>query len=144
MTLAPPIKPIFLRINMGIIIRSFHAVAEDNDAHPNQTYRGSDNIPAVRVMTFDQRQLGEGDIDVEAAISGIGASRRVWAPQSPIPIFVLTLELVPAFIITKVRKNSLKNESYRPGQLARITGVSTDTLRHYERKDLLKSRRSPN
>jgi len=38
----------------------------------------------------------------------------------------------------------LKNESYRPGQLARITGVSTDTLRHYERKGLLKSRRSPN
>jgi DNA-binding transcriptional MerR regulator len=28
--------------------------------------------------------------------------------------------------------------------LARITGVSTDTLRHYERKGLLKSRRSPN
>jgi len=43
-----------------------------------------------------------------------------------------------------VRKNSLKNESYRPGQLARITGVSTDTLRHYERKGLLKPRRSPN
>jgi MerR family transcriptional regulator, copper efflux regulator len=38
----------------------------------------------------------------------------------------------------------LKNESYRPGQLARITGVSTDTLRHYERKGLRKSRRSPN
>jgi DNA-binding transcriptional MerR regulator len=38
----------------------------------------------------------------------------------------------------------LKNESYRPGQLARITGVSTDTLRHYERKGLLKSRRSLN
>jgi DNA-binding transcriptional MerR regulator len=39
---------------------------------------------------------------------------------------------------------TVKNESYRPGQLARITGVSTDTLRHYERKGLLKSRRSPN
>jgi DNA-binding transcriptional MerR regulator len=56
----------------------------------------------------------------------------------------LTLELVPAFILTKVEKNSMKNESYRPGQLARITGVSADTLRHYERKGLLKSRRSPN
>jgi DNA-binding transcriptional MerR regulator len=33
---------------------------------------------------------------------------------------------------------------YRPSQLARITGVSTDTLRHYERKGLLKSGRSPN
>jgi len=41
-------------------------------------------------------------------------------------------------------KNDLKNELYRPGQLARITGVSTDMLRHYERKGLLKSRRSPN
>jgi thiol:disulfide interchange protein len=27
-------------------------------------------------------------------------------------------------------KNDLKNELYRPAQLARITGVSTDTLRH--------------
>jgi MerR family transcriptional regulator, copper efflux regulator len=41
-------------------------------------------------------------------------------------------------------KNGLNNELYRPSQLARITGVSTDTLRHYERKGLLKSRRSPN
>ena len=40
--------------------------------------------------------------------------------------------------------NALRNDSYRPGQLARITGVSADTLRHYERKGLLKSRRSPN
>ena len=60
------------------------------------------------------------------------------------PIFGLTLELVPDFIITKVENDSLKNESYRPGQLARITGVSTDTLRHYERKGLIKSRRLPN
>jgi MerR family Zn(II)-responsive transcriptional regulator of zntA len=43
-----------------------------------------------------------------------------------------------------MRKNGLKNELYRSGQLARLTGVSTDTLRHYERKGLLKSRRSPN
>src|SRR5215470_12067734 len=43
-----------------------------------------------------------------------------------------------------MRKNDLKNELYRPSQLARITGVSTDTLRHYERKGLLKSRRLPN
>jgi DNA-binding transcriptional MerR regulator len=43
-----------------------------------------------------------------------------------------------------MEKNSLKNELYRPCQLARITGVSTDTLRHYERKGLLKARRSPN
>src|SRR5215475_6882484 len=91
MPLAPPIKPTFLRINMGIIIRSFQAVADDNDAHPNQTYGGYDNIPSIRAMTFDQRQIVEGDIDVEAAISSIDASRRVCSPQSPIPNFCLDL-----------------------------------------------------
>ncbi len=32
----------------------------------------------------------------------------------------------------------------RAGELARLAGVSTDTLRHYERKGLLKPRRAPN
>jgi DNA-binding transcriptional MerR regulator len=32
----------------------------------------------------------------------------------------------------------------RSAELARMTGVSTDTLRHYERKGLLAPRRSPN
>lgn len=32
----------------------------------------------------------------------------------------------------------------RPGRLARLAGVSTDTLRHYERKGLLTPRRSSN
>jgi DNA-binding transcriptional MerR regulator len=32
----------------------------------------------------------------------------------------------------------------RSGELARLTGVSADTLRHYERKGLLKPRRAPN
>ncbi len=36
------------------------------------------------------------------------------------------------------------NGSLRPGELARIAGVSTDTLRHYERKGLLSAKRSPN
>jgi len=32
----------------------------------------------------------------------------------------------------------------RPAELAQVAGVSTDTLRHYERKGLLKATRSPN
>lgn len=32
----------------------------------------------------------------------------------------------------------------RAGELAQLVGISTDTLRHYERKGLLKPRRAPN
>ena len=40
---------------------------------------------------------------------------------------------------------SPKSEYLRAGELARLAGVSTDTLRHYERKGLLaRSRRSAN
>jgi DNA-binding transcriptional MerR regulator len=35
-------------------------------------------------------------------------------------------------------------QTLRPSQLARLASVSTDTLRHYERKGLLASRRSSN
>jgi DNA-binding transcriptional MerR regulator len=56
----------------------------------------------------------------------------------------LTLESVPSFIIRAVAKNGLQNTMLRAGELARLTGVSTDTLRHYERKGLLKPRRAPN
>jgi DNA-binding transcriptional MerR regulator len=56
----------------------------------------------------------------------------------------LTLESVPGFIIGGVKKKESRNDSLRAGELARISGVSTDTLRHYERKGLLTSRRSPN
>ncbi len=34
--------------------------------------------------------------------------------------------------------------AYRSGQLARLTGVSTDTLRHYERMGILRSTRAAN
>jgi DNA-binding transcriptional MerR regulator len=44
----------------------------------------------------------------------------------------------------KVEMKKSGNGSLRSGQLARLTGVSTDTLRHYERKGLLKSSRSAN
>jgi DNA-binding transcriptional MerR regulator len=38
----------------------------------------------------------------------------------------------------------ITNGCLRSGELARMVGVSTDTLRHYERKGLLTSSRSPN
>jgi DNA-binding transcriptional MerR regulator len=37
-----------------------------------------------------------------------------------------------------------QSRSLRPGQLAQLAGVSTDTLRHYERKGLLTPGRSSN
>jgi DNA-binding transcriptional MerR regulator len=38
----------------------------------------------------------------------------------------------------------MKEGALRAGELASLTGVSTDTLRHYEREGLLSSRRAPN
>lgn len=43
-----------------------------------------------------------------------------------------------------VSRKTANNHVLRAGELARLTGVSADTLRHYERKGLLKPRRSPN
>jgi len=44
-----------------------------------------------------------------------------------------------------VRHNTPKQSYLRSGELARLAGVSTDTLRHYERKGLLvRPRRSAN
>jgi len=44
----------------------------------------------------------------------------------------LTLEPIPGFILDSVSAKSL-----RSGELARLTGVSADTLRHYERLGIL-------
>jgi len=41
-------------------------------------------------------------------------------------------------------RNSDDEESLRPAELARLSGLSKDTLRHYERKGLLASRRLAN
>jgi DNA-binding transcriptional MerR regulator len=43
-----------------------------------------------------------------------------------------------------VKKKGSRNGLLRIGELARIFGVSADTLRHYERKGLLTSHRSSN
>ena len=60
-------------------------------------------------------------------------------------ISLLTLEWVPEFIILTVSgRNEESGRFLRPGELARLTGVSVDTLRHYERKGLLRPRRAAN
>lgn len=62
--------------------------------------------------------------------------------------FRLTLESVPNFMIQLVADKASEREGgagfLRAGELARLSGVSTDTLRHYERKGLLKPRRLAN
>jgi DNA-binding transcriptional MerR regulator len=49
----------------------------------------------------------------------------------------LTLELVPAFTILAAMKITVNKEFLNSGELAKSAGVSTDTLRHYERKGVL-------
>ena len=43
-----------------------------------------------------------------------------------------------------MNENASSSRSWGIGELAKATGVSTDTLRHYERKGLLNSRRARN
>jgi DNA-binding transcriptional MerR regulator len=65
-------------------------------------------------------------------------------------LFGLTLELIPDFIMPAVSKKTQSKSAMREsgplraGEVARLSGVSPDTLRHYERKGLLKPQRAPN
>jgi DNA-binding transcriptional MerR regulator len=43
-----------------------------------------------------------------------------------------------------MKQSAASKGSWRIGELAKATGVSTDTLRHYERKGVLHSRRTAN
>jgi DNA-binding transcriptional MerR regulator len=49
----------------------------------------------------------------------------------------LTLESIPRFTLLHVDDNFSHRSSFLPGELAEAAGVSTDTLRHYERKGVL-------
>jgi DNA-binding transcriptional MerR regulator len=51
----------------------------------------------------------------------------------------LTSELIPEFIITivNIKDGAQAVKNYRSAELARLTGVSPDTLRFYERRGLL-------
>jgi DNA-binding transcriptional MerR regulator len=55
----------------------------------------------------------------------------------------LTLECIPGFILGVVESSS-KRHFLRSSELAKLAGVSTDTLRHYEGVGVLSSRRSAN
>ena len=54
--------------------------------------------------------------------------------------FPLTLELIPEFIISDMSQKAI----YRSGEVAALFGISSDTLRYYERMGLLSARRSMN
>ena len=58
---------------------------------------------------------------------------------------LLTPEPFPNFIIVPMKRGGDSKGYMRAGELAAAAGVSTDTLRHYERKGVLqRPRRSPN
>lgn len=58
---------------------------------------------------------------------------RFW--QTSLSQNILTLECIPGFILLVVHKS--RSNSLRSGALAKATGVSPDTIRHYERIGVL-------
>ena len=57
----------------------------------------------------------------------------------------MTLESIPGFTLFFVDDNSAQRSWFLPGELAMAAGVSTDSLRHYERKGVLpRPPRTPN
>src|SRR5258707_8730937 len=49
----------------------------------------------------------------------------------------LTPESVPTFILGVMTRTGSELKTFTSGELARLAGVSADTLRHYERKGVL-------
>ncbi len=58
--------------------------------------------------------------------------------------FLLTLELVSRFTMPQMTLKPPGKGAWKVGELAKAAGVSTDLLRHYERKGLLRPKRSAN
>ncbi len=65
---------------------------------------------------------------------GFRMTSRWQRGSTVLPTLRLTLEPIQGFILDAVSANS---KSLRSGELARLTGVSADTIRHYERLEIL-------
>lgn len=73
----------------------------------------------------------------------LAKERKLFSPAIPL-IFALDTGISSRLYSACVVDQTSNNEVLRIGELARLTGVSVDTLRHYERKGLLKAQRLSN
>jgi DNA-binding transcriptional MerR regulator len=65
----------------------------------------------------------------------LGVCGDVWEPKTRARTNTLTLECIPGLILLMVQSSSPK--TLRSGALAKATGLSPDTIRHYERVGVL-------
>jgi len=108
--------------------------------------------PAFHPLAARAKDVAAGAVLI-TAVGSIAIGLLVFGPHAWAEVgrwrrastYLLTLESVRHFIMTDVREDPSKKSYVRAGELARAAGVSTDTLRHYERKGVLpKPRRSAN
>jgi DNA-binding transcriptional MerR regulator len=81
-------------------------------------------------------------VAIVSILSALCALAEIFSGDAKI---CLTLEPIQEFIIRFVRNRKDAKAFLRSGEMARLAGVSADTLRHYERKGLISApRRSSN